>query len=269
MKTPYAALGCLCVAASAWAQNLQVVTPSIGAKWMMGTTQQIKWQAKYLGTPALVRGQIILERKGQQVGLINPDVLLVSTLAIGGTNTPVGSFKEFSLSWVVQSSPGLHVAPSVGYRIRLRPEPPNPSFPEAVSAVFPILAQTAGDVAGNQIAIKPGECVISSFKVVARPNDPTHVAIRVEVQNLRYTSAAGLQLHLIKNHLELKMTRIPQMARRTRWHLDLVDGAPAEFKTSNYIAILSTGNPSTEPASVLDRKEAKFRRAGTVYGVPR
>ncbi|MDD5565163.1 MAG: hypothetical protein PHQ91_15725, partial [Thermoanaerobaculaceae bacterium] len=59
-----------------------------------------------------------------------------------------------------------------------------------------------------------------------------------------------------------------QIASRARWHDEWVEDAPAPFKTSNYIAILSTGDPITQPDSVLDRKEVSYRRAGTVIGIP-
>jgi hypothetical protein len=262
MRTFVTALACGCLSASAWAQNLQVVAPAAGATWTIGTTQQIKWRAKYLGVPALVSGQVVLERNGQTVGILKPDALLVSTITIVGHGVATGGFFDFDLAWPVQASPGA------GYRVRLRPQPPSSSYPEAVSGLFSIAAQTAEDQPGNQIALKPGDCALSVFRVVARPNDPAHVVIWVEVQNLRHAASAGLQLHLIKNHVEFKLDRIPEMKSRTRWHLNLVDDAPAPFHTSTYIAILSTGNPSTEPASVLDRKEAQYRRAGTVHGGP-
>ncbi len=266
MRRLVAAVGCACFAASGWAQNLQVVAPAAGDVWTFGSTQQIKWRAKYLGSSAFVNGQITLERYGRTVAVIKAGVSLVSTMWIMGHGPAVGGFMDSNLSWQVQRSADPVFGPGDGYRVRLRPQPANPSYPEAVSGAFAIVVQTATDQPGNQIAIKKGDCVISSFRVVARPNDPAHVAIRVEVQNLRYASSAGLQLRLIKNHVQFKFVPIPEMRQRTRWHLDVTDDAPAPFHTSAYIAILSTGDPISEPASELDRKQAEYRRAGVLHG---
>ena len=54
MRRLAVAIGCACLAASGWAQNLQVVTPAAGDVWTFGQTRQIKWRAKYLGATGLV-----------------------------------------------------------------------------------------------------------------------------------------------------------------------------------------------------------------------
>ena len=267
MRSSLVTVALACVAASATAQNLQVVAPTSGDVWTFGETRQIKWQAKYLGSSALVMGRITLERSGgKTVAVIADKTTLVSTMFIMGHVPPVGAYMNSSISWQVVRSANPIFGPAHDYRVRLRPDPPSASYPEVVSPPFTIVVQTATDQPGSQIAIKKGDCILSSFTVVAVPHDPTHVMIRVEVQNLRYSSSAGLQLHLIKGHTEFKFIRIPQMNSRTRWHTSLKDDAPAPFQTSHYIAILSTGDPGTQPDSVLDRKEASYRRAGTLIG---
>jgi hypothetical protein len=267
MKARVVAVGCALLAASAWAQNLQVVSPAAGDVWTFWSTRQITWRAKYLGTAAFVSGRITLERSGgRTVAEIEPDALLVSTMFVKGHVPAVGQWMDGSLSWKVARSANPIFGPATDYRVRIRPDPPNASYPEVVSAPFAIVVETATDSPGSQLVIKKGDCVISSFLVVAKPHDPTHVTIMVQVQNLRYASSAGLQLHLVKNHTEFKLIRIPEMKSRTRWHTSLTDDAPAPFGTSSYIAILSTGDPGTQPDSVLDRKEASFRRAGTLIG---
>ncbi len=267
MRRLAVAIGCACLAALGWAQNLQVVAPAVGDVWTFGQTRQIKWRAKYLGATGLVGGRVTLERGGgRTVAVIAPNASLVSTFFIAGHEPAIGSYMESSISWKVLRSADPIFGPAQDYRVRLRPDPANSSYPEVVSDAFSIVVETATDAPGSQIVIKKGDCIISSFLVVARPHDPTHVTIMVQVENLRYASSAGLQLHLIKNHLEFKFLRIPEMKSRTRWHTSLVDDAPAPFQTSNYIAILSTDDPGKYPGSVLDRKEAKFRRSGTLIG---
>ncbi len=269
MRATFATVALACVAASATAQNLQVVVPASGDVWTFGETRQIQWKAKYLGTSAFVKGRITLERGGAKtVAVIAQDILLVSTAFVKGHEPTVGAYMTYSIPWQVVRSANPIFGPAQDYRVRLKPIPAHPSYPEVVSPPFTIVVQTATDSPGGQIAIKKGDCVISSFTVVARPHDPGHLVIRVAVDNLRYTPAAGMQLRLIKNHVEFKFVRVPQIASRARWHDGWVDDAPAPFKTSNYIAILSTGDPITQPDSVLDRKEVRYRRAGTVIGVP-
>jgi hypothetical protein len=267
MKAWVVAVGSSLLAASALAQNLQIVAPAAGDVWTFGETRQIKWQFKYLGTSAWVTGRITLERSGgKTVAVIADKTTLASTMFVMGHVPAVGAYVDSSVSWKVVRSANPIFGPAHDYRVRLRPDPPNASYPEVVSAPFSIIVQTVTDQPGGQIIIKKGDCILSSFTAVAVPHDPTHVMIRVEVQNLRYSSSAGLQLHLIKNHTEFKFIRIPQMNSRTRWHTSLKDDAPAPFQTSHYIAILSTGDPGTQPDSVLDRKEASYRRAGTLIG---
>ncbi len=266
MRRLAAAVGCGCLAASGWAQNLQVVAPAAGDVWTFGSTQQIKWRARNIaGFPPEIFGTITLERGGRQVAVISTKASLVTRVFVG-RGPALGDFWDYRINWQVQRSGSPNFVAAQDYRVRLRPDPADPSYPEAVSAPFAIAVLTATDQPGNQMVIKKGDCVISAFRVVARPNDPAHVAIRVEVQNLRYASSAGLQLRLIKNHVQFKFVRIPEMKQRTRWHLDLIDDAPEPFHTSTYIAILSTGDPISEPASELDRKQAEYRRAGVLHG---
>ena len=266
MRRLAVAIGGACLAASGWAQNLQVVTPAAGDTWTFGSTQQIKWRARHIaGFPAEIFGTITLERGGRQVAVISAKASLVTRVFVG-RSPALGQFWDYSINWQVQRSGSPNFVPAQDYRVRLRPDPANSSYPEVVSDAFAIVVPTATDQPGNQMVIKKGDCVISSFRVVARPNDPAHVAIRVEVQNLRYASSAGLQLRLIKNHLQFKFVRIPEMRQRTRWHLELTDDAPEPFHTSTYIAILSTGDPISEPASELDRKQVEYRRAGVLHG---
>jgi len=269
MRASFAAVVLACVAASATAQNLQVVAPTSGDVWTFGETRQIQWKAKYLGTPAFVNGQITLERSGgKTVAMIAQDTSLVSTIFIMGHQPVVGQYMTSSIPWQVVRSANPIFGPAQDYRVRLKPNPPNPSYPEVVSPPFTIVVQTATDSPGNQIMIKKGDCIISSFTVVARVHDPGHLIIRVAVDNLRSTSAAGMFLRLVRNHLEFKLVRVPQIASHARWHDEWVDDAPQPFHTSNYIAILSLDDPITHPDSVLDRKEASYHRAGTVIGTP-
>ncbi len=268
MRTGFVTAALACVAASAAAQNLQIVSPTSGDVWTFGETRQIQWKAKYLGTSAWVNGQITLERGGRTLTVIAQDVTLVSTMFIKGHIPAVGDYMNSSVSWQVARTADPAFGPAQDYRVRLKPNPPNSSYPEVVSPPFAIVAQTATDSPGNQIMITKGDCVISRFTVVAKPHDPGHLVIRVAVDNLRHSPASGMFLRLIKNHVQFKLVRVPQIASRARWHDEWVDDAPAPFQTSSYIAILSLDDPIAHPDSVLDRKEASYRRSGTVIGTP-
>jgi hypothetical protein len=262
------ALGCALLAASASAQNLQVVAPAAGDVWTFGSTQAIKWRARHiLGFPNQIFGTITLERAGRQVAVISSKASLVTRVFVGRGPTP-GTFWDYMIYWKVQRSGAPNFVAAHDYRIRLHPVPPDSSYPDAVSDQFSIVVETATDSPGNQIMIKKGDCIISSFTVALRANDPNHVIVRVEVKNLRSTSASGMQLHLAKNHLAWPLVRVPEIKAHARWQTTVVDDAPAPFQTNRYIAILSLDDPIAHPESVLDRKEASYRRSGTVIGHP-
>ena len=207
-----------------------------------------------------------LERGGgRTVALIASNASLVSPFFIAGHAPAIGSYMESSISWKVVRSADPIFGPAQDYRVRLRPDPANSSYPEVVSDAFSIVVETATDAPGSQIVIKKGDCIISSFLVVARPHDPTHVTIMVQVQNLRYSSSAGLQLHLIKNHLEFKFLRIPEMKSRTRWHTAAWSTTPrrrSRHQTTLRSSAPATRAPSPTRCSIARRPSS--RRAGAL-----
>ena len=200
------------------------------------------------------------------MAVISAKASLVTRVFVG-RSPALGRSWDDSINWQVQRSGSPNFVPAQDYRVRLRPDPANSSYPEVVSGAFAIVVPTATDQPGNQMVIKrrglPSSPPSGSWPV---PTIPPTWRSGSRCRNLRYASSAGLQLRLIKNHLQFKFVRIPEMRQRTRWHLELTDDAPEPFHTSTYIAILSTGDPISEPASELDRKQVEYRRAGVLHG---
>jgi hypothetical protein len=129
-----------------------------------------------------------------------------------------------------------------------------------------LIPQTVTDQPGNSMLPQKGECVISEFSLTPVEGNNPHLSLLIKCQNKSSRLLKNLRLTLVKNHFSVNewspIGLGPGAASQVRYQ----DTMPLPGKTHHYIAILSWGDPVSQPQSVLDRKENQYRRGGVVIG---
>jgi hypothetical protein len=115
-----------------------------------------------------------------------------------------------------------------------------------------------------------GECVISEFYVkpiLGTSATKPYLALVIKLLNKTSRGPFYLRLTLVKNHFHIKTWQRLALGPTATLQVNYNDPMPTNpGQTNKYIAILSWGDPIRQPESVLDRKEAQYRRPETIIG---